>query len=464
MNAVLESILLSVSQSQYIDEGDLERSARLILDSLVEGLNVDRAGLWLMSEDSESIECHVLIDVYNNIEEEQRVLTRREFPKYFQALDEARTIRANDAYYCTVIQEFLEPYIKPRGIGSRLDTPIRHRGKMIGVISSESTTRGRNWSDDEASFSGALCDLYGRALSAYQRAQFEAALCDANAKLELKVKERTKELNQALDELKSTQDHLVESEKMAALGGLVSGVAHEVNTPLGVAITSLSHIKGEVTTLRDDYAHGRLDENSFIRFLHEFDSAHDIAQSNMERAAKLVSDFKKTAVDQASNVMEEVNLSRSLDALVSSLKPIYKPKKVTVTCDVPQHLRLITYSGAIDQIITNLVNNSCIHGFESASYDNEISLVATQESDEIVLDYHDNGKGMTAEVAKRVFEPFFTTGRTKGGSGLGMSITYNLVTQKLKGEIKVLNDGHQGVHFQIRLPLQHPDAAMAQAQ
>ena len=454
MNFVLESILLGVSQSAYVDEGDLERSARLILDSLVEGLGVERASLWLMSENNAAIHCQLLIDVQRSTEKETSVLTRDEYPIYFEALDDARTMRANDAYYCTVMQEFLEPYIKPLGIGSRLDTPIRHRGNMIGIFCAESMQRGRNWSDDEASFAGALCDLYGRALSAHQRAQFEAALCEANSRLEQKVKERTQALKEAMDALKSTQAHLVESEKMAALGGLVSGVAHEVNTPLGVAITSLSHIKAEVDRLRHDYTQGCLDENSFMRFLDEFDSAHGIAQSNMDRAAKLVTDFKKTAVDQALNVIEEVNLSRSVDALMGSLKPIYKVKKVSVRCEIAPHLSLTTYSGAIDQILTNLVNNSCIHGFDTPSESNTIRLVASQTKDTLVLDYYDNGIGLSAEVAKRVFEPFFTTGRHQGGSGLGMSITYNLVTQKLRGEIQVLTDTPQGAHFQVRLPRQ----------
>lgn len=461
MNYVLENILLGVSQSKYIDEGDLERSARLILDSLVEGLDVKRASIWRMAEDGESIVCHLLIDVYNNTEDEDIVLTRENFPTYFNALDEERTLRINDTHYCAMVQEFLDSYIIPLGIGSRIDTPIRHRGKMIGLICSEATARGRNWTDDESSFSGALADLYGRAISSYQRAQLEIALREANAELEQKVVERTQKLKQAMDELKNTQEYLVESEKMAALGGLVSGIAHEVNTPLGVAITSFSHISQEVNKLREDYTQGRLDENSFVRFLDEFESAYSIAQSNMERAAKLVADFKRTAVDQSSNVLEKVQLHRTMEALIGSLKPIYKNKHISVICNIPNDLSLVTYSGAIDQIVTNLVSNSCLHGFPEASSANEILIQATQSGDKVIFDYYDNGIGMTEEVRKRVFEPFFTTARTKGGSGLGLSITYNLVTQKLASEIKLLNEGETGVHFQIILPAIHPNTMLS---
>lgn len=451
MNYVLESILLSVSQSKYIDEGDLARSARLILDTLVEGLSVSRSGIWLMNEDHDSLICRLLIDVHNNTEDEDMVLTRKSYPKYFAALDEQRTIRVNDAEYNTIISEFKDNYIIPLGIGSRLDTPIRHAGKMIGIVCSESTIRGRVWTDDEASFSGALADLYGRAIASFQRNKLQHALREANARLEQKVAERTKELQKAMQELRSTQDHLVETEKMAALGGLVSGVAHEVNTPLGVAMTSFSHINEEVHRLREDYQNGSLDESSFIRFLEEFDMAYDIAHSNMERAAKLVADFKKTAVDQTSNVVEPVNLKRSIEALLTSLHPLYKSKGIKIVVDIDDAVFLVTYSGAIDQVVTNLVSNSCIHGFPQTNSNNEVSILITKSEQGVVIDYLDNGLGMDEEVRKRVFEPFFTTNRSNGGSGLGMSITYNLVCKKLNGSIKALS-AEEGVHFQIFLP------------
>ena len=456
MNTELENILFKVSQSPFIDEGDLDRAARLILDSIVDGLGVKRTGIWLMGEDNESIVCRLLIDVHNNTEVEDIVLTRADFPNYFKALDSERAIRVHDALTDPVTAEFIESYLTPLGIGSMLDTPIRHHGKMVGIICSEGTERNRNWTDDEATFSGVLSDLYGRAVSAYERLKLEDALRDANAELERKVEERTETLNQTLEALKATQEHLIESEKMAALGGLVSGVAHEVNTPLGVAITSLSHIKGEVHTLRKAYETGSLDENSFVRFLSEFDDAHLIALSNLERAAKLVSDFKKTAVDQSSSILEQVNLKSTVDSVITSLNPIYKPKNVSIIATVPEDLSLQTYTGTIDQILTNLISNSCTHGFRSSNADNDIYLSAMLVGEQVVMDYRDNGVGMDPEICRRVFEPFYTTNRANGGSGLGMSITYNLVTQKLGGEIKVLPSASGGAHFQIKLPTHHP--------
>lgn len=453
MNDHLESILLRVSQSECIDDGDLEKAARLILECVVDGLGVKRTGIWLLDEDGESMICRLLIDVHNHSEVENIVLTRKEYPQYFNALDSERAIRINDAFTDPVTAEFIDSYLTPLGIGCMLDTPIRHRGRMIGIICSEGTIRGHQWSDDEATFSGVLSDLYGRAMSSYQRAKLEEALRIANTELEQKVAERTQALHDTLQELKDTQAHLIESEKMAALGGLVSGVAHEVNTPLGVAITAMSYIKDEVEQLRGDYQKGCLDEQGFTHFLSEFDSAYGISRSNLERAAKLVSDFKKTAVGQSSNVIESICLKATIDALLTSLHPMYKQLHVQIHLAIPDQLAMVTYSGAIDQILTNLISNSCIHGFQGAEQDNHIYLRVEQVDGHVLIDYRDNGLGMSADVCRRVFEPFYTTNRSDGGSGLGMSITYNLVTQKLKGEICVVGDSDQGAHFQIRLPL-----------
>ncbi|SBS32651.1 Sporulation kinase A [Marinomonas aquimarina] len=453
MNEQLESILLRVSQSDCIDDGDLKQAARLILDCVVEGLGVKRTGIWLLDDDNESIVCRLLIDAHNNTEVEDIVLTRQEFPRYFQALDSERAIRINDALTDPVTTEFVESYLTPLGIGCMLDTPIRHRGRMIGIICSEGIERGHQWSDDEATFSGVLSDLYGRAISSSERAKLEEALRTVNAELEQTIAQRTQALHATLQELKETQAHLIENEKMAALGGLVSGVAHEVNTPLGVAITSMSYIKDEVEQLRRDYQQGRLDEQGFTHFLSEFDMAYLMLRSNLGRAAKLVSDFKKTAVDQSSDIVESICLKDTIDALLTSLHPMYKQKLVQIHLTIPDQLAMVTHSGAIDQILTNLISNSCVHGFQDMVPENCIFLDVAQAGEQVVIDYRDNGVGMPQEVCQRVFEPFYTTNRANGGSGLGMSITYNLVTQKLKGTIRVLNDVEQGVHFQIRLPL-----------
>ena len=236
MKETLELILLRVSQSADIDKGELDVASRLIINSVCEGLQITRAGIWLYDEMQTLVQCTLLIDKGNDLDHESLVLTRKDFPHYFEALDSERTIAAHDALTDVATFEFAEVYLTPLGISSMLDVPIRHRGKMIGIICCEHQGKAREWHADEVVFAASLADLYGRAVSANERADYEQRLIEANQTLEQKVIDRTAELEAA-------QEKLVESEKMAALGNLVAGIAHEVNTPLGIALTSVSNCK-----------------------------------------------------------------------------------------------------------------------------------------------------------------------------------------------------------------------------
>ncbi|MCG8611783.1 MAG: ATP-binding protein, partial [Pseudomonadales bacterium] len=400
--------------------------------------------------DHSVIRCKLLIDKHNKLEADDLELRRSDFPKYFHALDSERTITAHNALSDPSTVEFAEVYLQPLGITSMLDTPIRHRGDMIGVICSEHIGHARTWTEDEVTFSGALADLYGRAVSAAQRRDFELALQEANAELEAKVASRTQELSKVIEELKKAQSHLVESEKMAALGALVAGVAHEVNTPLGVSITAVSHLDQVVLTLQRSYEAGALDENAFLNFLEEYRYSSALVHSNLDRAAKLVSDFKQTAVDQSSDVLEGFSPARHLERLLSSLRPLYKRHQVQIILDIDPAIRLYSFPGALSQIVTNLVSNSCVHGF-GVSQGNQIIIKGTLEDADFVLTYKDNGRGLTPEIRQKMFEPFFTTTRSGGGTGLGMSIVYNLTVQKLKGRIDVIPCEH-GAEFQFQIP------------
>ncbi len=460
MQANLEYILLAVSKSSFIDEGNLDRAARLILSSVIEGLGVQRAGIWLFDDERKSIRCQLLFDFGTKTEIDDIVLTRKDFPKYFKALDGERNIRADNALTDPSTGEFVDVYLNPLGITSMLDTPIRHRGEMIGIICSEHTGLAREWTDDEVTFAGSLSDLYGRAVSAAERREFEIALQNANSELEQKIHARTQELQKALSDLQKAQKHLVESEKMAALGSLVAGVAHEVNTPLGVAITSVTHIDELVKLLEKHYHAGSLDEEAFLQFLRDYQDASLLLHSNMDRAARLVSDFKQTAVDQGSDVLEGFSPAAHLRRLVSSLHPIYKQKNALVSLDIADDTRLQSYPGALSQIVTNLVTNSCMHAFDDTGH-NEILMRGSLEGEDFVFHYRDNGKGVSDAISQHVFEPFFTTNRAGGGSGLGMSIVYNLVVQKLLGQIEFRGTEGEGVRVMIKIPAKHPDSSQS---
>ena len=176
MKEALELILLRVSQSPDIDKGELDVASRLIINSVCEGLEITRAGIWLYDENQTLVQCTLLIDRGNDLDHESLVLTRRDFPHYFEALDSGRTIAAHDALTDVATFEFSEVYLSPLGISSMLDVPIRHRGKMIGIICCEHQGKAREWLADEMVFAASLADLYGRAVSAKERADYEVQL------------------------------------------------------------------------------------------------------------------------------------------------------------------------------------------------------------------------------------------------------------------------------------------------
>jgi signal transduction histidine kinase len=248
-----------------------------------------------------------------------------------------------------------------------------------------------------------------------------------------------------------TQATIMRQEKMAALGGLVAGVAHEINTPVGIGLTAASHLEEKVNDFKRLYTSGqvkRADMDSFIATAAEVSTA---LLTNLRRAADLVRSFKQVAVDQSSEQRRVFGMREYLDEILLSLQPQFKRTKHVIAVECPDDLILNSYPGALSQILTNLLLNSLIHGFEFKP-EGRIDISASVVNGEMALYYRDNGKGMSEEEASRIFEPFFTTKRGNGGSGLGMHVVYNLVTQTLNGDIECVTAPDQGVLFVIRLP------------
>lgn len=261
-----------------------------------------------------------------------------------------------------------------------------------------------------------------------------------------------RELARSLENLKNTQAHLVESEKMASLGALVAGVAHEINTPLGVGITEASFLEEKTGTLAVLLRGGKLKRSDLDQYLKNALGGTDNILRNLERAAELVENFKQVAVDRSSERRREFDLKKYVEDVMSSLHAQVKTcaPEVSINCDDP--IVIDSYPGTFSQIITHLVMNSLIHGFEGKS-DGRIAFELSCSDTELLFRYRDNGKGMVMESVRQIFDPFFTTRRTSGGTGLGMHIVYNLVTQKLGGQIRCSSTEGSGVAFTIRVPL-----------
>lgn len=450
MKEALELILLRVSQSPDIDKGELDVASRLIINSVCEGLEITRAGIWLYDENQTLVQCTLLIDRGNDLDHESLVLTRRDFPHYFEALDSGRTIAAHDALTDVATFEFSEVYLSPLGISSMLDVPIRHRGKMIGIICCEHQGKPREWLADEVVFAASLADLYGRAVSAKERADYEVQLLEANQTLEKKVSERTAELEAA-------QEKLVESEKMAALGNLVAGIAHEVNTPLGIALTSVSNCKEELKNTYRDFENDELTEQAFKDFEAICSEGLNLAETSLMRAARLVQDFKRTSADQTSLEIEKISLDEYIPRVCNPLRPMLRKEQVELSIDVTPNLVITTCPGIIAQLLTNLISNAQRHAF-GPSVNNELNKVSVncrESAKGIVISVQDNGKGIPEALHKKVFEPFYTTARDKGGTGLGLNILYNLVRQKFNGEIDLTSAPGEGTTVTVSIPVEN---------
>ena len=257
---------------------------------------------------------------------------------------------------------------------------------------------------------------------------------------------------QIAEEEKRLKDELIQKEKMASLGGLVAGVAHEINTPLGVCVTGISNLLNEHDKFLVSVEAQNVTESQFNEFIEDVGETCEIVKSNVERAAKLISSFKQIAVDQSSETNRDVNILGYLNEIVTSLNPMVKKTQHDIEINCAPDLVLNTKAGALSQLFTNLITNSIIHGFEEITK-GRILINVEQNTKQTTFSYTDNGKGMSAEHTTKFFEPFFTTKRNSGGSGLGGHIIYNIVTS-LGGSVKLRSELGQGIKITFTIPNQ----------
>ena len=286
----------------------------------------------------------------------------------------------------------------------------------------------------------------------------ENALINLNGDLEIMVYERTaklaesnQQLQHSLNELTLAKDQLVQSEKMASLGQLVAGVAHEVNTPLGICVTSVSALKEKIIELNQSLADETLTKKQLSSILHMFTEYECIIERSLNKAVELIRGFKSVAVEYHTDPKININLAQHVNDIVNTVKTLFKQKNYTIKIQVDDELNLVTFPSAWNQILTNFLTNSHIHGFEDR-VEGEISIEFQAIKDSLVLIYQDNGKGLDEKIKDKIFDPFVTTKRGLGGSGLGMNIVYNLVSTKLGGTIKIIAS-EQGCCFVVKVPL-----------
>jgi len=297
--------------------------------------------------------------------------------------------------------------------------------------------------------------IYSLSTRRYSEKQFVSALRKEVSNRTLELFEKREQLKTVIAEMKATRDKLVEAEKMASLGNLVSGVAHEVNTPLGMGVTLASHLQGETTDLLKEVESGQLKRAGLDSYCREASETCQLLLSNLGRAANLIRSFKQVAVDQSCDEVRSFKVSQYLQEILLSLNAKLKKTKIEVDIQAPENEKEIqTYPGAIAQITTNLVMNALIHAFDNGKESGRIQFSIEFDKNHVQLIFTDDGHGMDERVRDKVFDPFFTTKRGSGGSGLGMNIVYNLAVHQLCGSISCQSSIGKGTSFLLRFPMQ----------
>ncbi|MBF0194046.1 MAG: HAMP domain-containing protein [Magnetococcales bacterium] len=285
-------------------------------------------------------------------------------------------------------------------------------------------------------------------------------MLDHQRELEDTVAKRTQHLDvtnsvlrDIIADLNQTQEELVQSEKMASLGRLVAGFAHEINTPIGVAVSTISHIPDMTNKLNEMLSGDEVDGDELDRLLENLGKASSLGMSNLNKAADLVRRFKRTSMDQTSEDIRDFNLYELLKDSLVTLHNVFKNTKIELDLQCSNKLKICSQPGIIGQVMTNLLMNSYKHGFNSGKLAGKITIEASFDGEAGVnIKYSDNGCGISPENLSHIFEPFVTTARSQGGSGLGLYISYNIITTQLNGEITCYSELGHGVVFDINIP------------
>ncbi|WP_026376289.1 sensor histidine kinase [Aestuariibacter salexigens] len=370
---------------------------------------------------------------------------RPESSKLHAVIEDDNELNMLQTSYNNLIDSLIDSQNKLRGTQSELEVANRKLDDQNLLLEQEVAKK-------TASLSKIMLDLEQQKdeLVAKQR---ELKQENENRQyIEDELRKRNSELAESMQTIQLAKDQLVESERMASLGGLVAGIAHDVNTPLGVGVTAASFLQERINSLNSDFENKSLTNKSMATFLNEAQQTTSLLLSNLNRASELVASFKQVAVDQTSEAEREFVLKDYLEEVVKSLAPSFKNTQHEINVECPDDLVIRCAPGVIAQIFTNMIMNSLIHGFENKNK-GAINIAVTNDKDSVHISYQDNGKGLPESALLKHFDAFYTTRRGKGGSGLGTHIMYNLVTQALNGQIEALSEVGEGLTYNITFPL-----------
>jgi len=266
-----------------------------------------------------------------------------------------------------------------------------------------------------------------------------------NVILEEKIKEKN-------IELETQYKHIIETERITSLGSLVVGIAHEINTPLGVGISSSSYLELKNNEIQSKFNSHKITQSDLKDFLEIVSESTEVLNRSLAQASQLVSSFKQISVEQSSELKHSFNICENITTVILSLRQEYKNDSYNITNNLPNDIELNSYPGSFSQIFTNLLTNSFEHGFAEAE-NGTILINGYKTDDTITITYEDNGRGVSEEELSKIYDPFYTTNRGNGNTGLGMYIVFNIATQKLNGDITSKSVEGEGIQFTITIPI-----------
>jgi len=456
--ARLQIALERLSVDKAFEDGDKAIAFRRIAEVSCWALGVLRFEVWLLNVDGSALHVQEGYRTDGKAIVEDSKIEKASCAGLFEALAAGRFVTSGDPPEGDSREGLTENGIWENDKQAHLVFPIARGTRTIGALFVSSAQSISMQTEEQISFIRYMSDLVIRTLDTHDRNVAEEGLRSFNELLDVRVQARTKELENTLETLKKTQSELVRSAKLASLGGLVAGVAHEINTPLGVALTTITELGADFERLDQQLKSGAISKTGLESFLALGDEASAVIQRNLERAATLIQSFRMVAVDQAVGDRRELDLGTYLSEIIDNLKPTLRMKSVAVSLSCKPDVKIKTIPGDLAHILTNLIMNSVIHGFKGreTQADKSVNISVNQQRDFIYMTLVDNGVGIPNDIRDKVFDPFFTTARGEGGSGLGLNIVYNTVYQKLKGSIELSDSDGGGACFNIRFPVNVP--------
>lgn len=323
------------------------------------------------------------------------------------------------------------------------------------ILAEAAALRGRLADADPEVRDGvqALADAYHRSVREQRRlVKVSDRLQHQLASVNQELARRKAEAEEALTQLREAQETLVQAEKLASLGALVAGVAHEINTPIGIALSCASHLSDATDRIRGLFEADDVGIDDFQRYMDAATDTTRLILGNCERAAALIRSFKQVAVDRTSAERRRFDLGAYIGETLASLGPHVRQAGHRLDIHCPPGLEVDGYPGALSQVLTNFVMNSIVHGYGEGQSGTLSITVDEPAPGQVRLVYRDDGCGIAEEHRNRVFDPFFTTRRGAGGSGLGLHIVYNLVTGPLEGQVAMDSEPGHGTRFTMTFP------------